>query len=91
MIKYAEDIVKRISKGLIPKDIFLHINNAFTAIDITKDLKLFDIKQLKVSKESSRVYYRLRKGKYRAIFYVDKKDIIVIALDKREDIYTKWQ
>jgi hypothetical protein len=33
MIKYAEDIVKRISKVLIPQDIFLHINNVFTAID----------------------------------------------------------
>jgi mRNA interferase RelE/StbE len=91
MIRYLEDIVKRISKGLIPQDIFLHINNAFTAIDITKDLNLFDIKQLKMSKEASRIYYRLRKGKYRAIFYVENNDITVIALDKREDIYRKWQ
>jgi mRNA interferase RelE/StbE len=91
MIKYAEDIVKRISKGLISQDIFLHINNAFTAIDITKDMSLFDIKQLKMSKEKSRLYYRLRKGKYRAIFYVDDNDIMVIALDKREDIYRRWQ
>jgi mRNA interferase RelE/StbE len=77
-------------QGLIPKDIFLHINNAFTAIDITKDLNLFDIKQLKMSKETSRTYYRLRKGKYRAIFYIENNDIIIIALDKREDIYRKW-
>jgi mRNA interferase RelE/StbE len=92
MIRYAEDIAKRISKGLIPQDVFLHINNAFTAIDITKDLNLFDIKQLKMSKEASRmIYYRLRKGKYRAIFYVDNNGIMVIALDKREDIYKKWQ
>ncbi|MCL1927752.1 MAG: hypothetical protein FWG07_03030 [Treponema sp.] len=91
MIKYAEDIVKRISKGLVPHDIFLHINNVFTAIDITKDLALFDIKQIKLSKETSRVYYRLRKGKYRAIFYVDDYDIRVVALDKREDVYRKWQ
>ena len=91
MIKYADDILKRISKGLISHDIFLHINNAFTAIDITKDLNLFDIKQLKMSKEINRIYYRLRKGKYRAIFYVENSDIMVIALDKREDIYRKWQ
>jgi mRNA interferase RelE/StbE len=91
MVKYAEDIVKRISKGLIPQDIFLHINNTFTAIDVTKDLNLFDIKQLKMSKETSRIYYRLRKGKYRAIFYVEDNSILVIALDKREDIYRKWQ
>jgi mRNA interferase RelE/StbE len=91
MIKYAEDIVKRISKGLIPQDIFLHINNAFTAIDTTKDLNLFDIKQLKMSKETSRIYYRLRKGKYRAVFYIENDCLIIIALDKREDIYRKWQ
>ena len=91
MIKYAEDIVKRISKGLIPQNIFLHINNVFTALDITKDLNLFDIKQLKMSKETNRIYYRLRKGKYRAIFYVEKNDIFVVALDKREDVYKKWE
>ena len=91
MIQYAEDIVKRISKKLIPKDIFLHFNNVFLAIDMTKDLNLFDIKQLKSSKESSRIYYRLRKGKYRAIFYTENNAILVIALDKREDIYRKWQ
>ena len=90
MIKYAEDIAKRISKGLIPQDVFLHINNVFLAIDITKDLNLFDIKQLKMFKETGRIYYRLRKGKYRAIFYVEKNDIFVIALDKREDVYRKW-
>jgi mRNA interferase RelE/StbE len=91
VIRYAEDIAKRIGKGSIPQDIFLHINNAFTAIDVTKDMSLFDIKQLKMSKETSRIYYRLRKGKYRAIFYIENGDIMVMALDKREDIYRKWQ
>jgi len=91
MIRCVEDIAKRISKGLIPKDIFLHINNVFTALDITKDLNLFDLKQLKMSKEANRIYYRLRKGKYRAIFYIEKNDILVVALDKREDVYRKWQ
>jgi mRNA interferase RelE/StbE len=91
VVRYAEDIVKRISKGLIPQDVFLHINNAFMAIDITKDMNLFDIKQIKMSKETNRIYYRLRKGKYRAIFYLEDKDIMVVALDKREDVYRKWQ
>ena len=91
MISYVEDIVKKVSKGLIPKEIFLHINNTFIAVDTTKDLSLFDIKQLKLSKETSRMYYRLRKGKYRAIFYFENNDIFVIALDKREEVYRKWQ
>jgi mRNA interferase RelE/StbE len=89
MIRYVEDIVKHIKKGLIPKEVFLHINNAFTSIDITKDLNLFDIKAMKESED--RKYYRLRKGKYRAIFYIEGEDIYVVALDKREDVYKKWQ
>lgn len=91
MVCYIDDILKRIKKGQIPKDIFLHINNAFYSIDLTKDLTLFDIKQLKIAEEKSRIYYRLRKGKYRAIFYIEEENIFVIALDKREEVYKKWQ
>lgn len=91
MIKYWDDILKRIKKGQIPKAIFIHFNNAFYALDLTKDLSLFDIKQLRSSEEKTRIYYRLRKGKYRAIFYFEDEDIIIIALDKREEVYKKWQ
>ena len=91
MIQYTEDIVRKVSKGIIPHDIFISVNNAFMALDITKDMDLFDIKQLKMAKETSRTYYRLRKGKYRAIFFVEEDAIKVMALDKREDIYRKWQ
>jgi mRNA interferase RelE/StbE len=89
MIRYLEDIVRKIKKGLIPKEIFIHINNAFESIDLTKDLNLFDIKKMKEAEK--RNYYRLRKGKYRAIFYIEGDDIYVVALDKREDVYKKWQ
>ena len=91
MIRYLEDILKRIKKGKIPKEIFVHFNNAFCSLDLTKDLSLFDIKQLKTSEEKSRIYYRLRKGKYRSIFYMEENDIVVIAIDKREEVYKKWQ
>ena len=91
MIQYEDEIVKRITKRLIPEDIFVHFNNAFIALDLTKDLQLFDIKQLKISKSIERIYYRLRKGKYRAIFYISENNINVVALDKREEVYKKWQ
>jgi len=91
MVSYLDDILKRIKKGSIPKEIFIHINNAFYSIDLNKDLTLFDIKQLKISEENSRIYYRLRKGKYRAIFYMEDDNIFVVALDKREEVYKKWQ
>ena len=88
MIRYTEDVLKMVTKGLIPQDVFANINNAFMEIDIKKDLNLFDIKPFK---ETSGVYYRLRKGKYRAIFYIDNDDIMVITIDKREDVYRKWR
>jgi len=90
MVQYENEIVKRVAKKFIPEDIFVHFNNAFMALDLTKDLRLFDIKQLKISKNIERVYYRLRKGKYRAIFYLSENNINVVALDKREEVYKKW-
>jgi mRNA interferase RelE/StbE len=89
VVRYDENIAKRTGKKLIPWNVFMHLNNILMAIDLNKDLTLFDIKQLKVLAE--RVYYRLRKGKYRAIFYMADDDIWVVALDKREEIYKKWQ
>ncbi len=91
MIKYLEEILKRIKKRKIPEEVFIHFNNAFASIDLTKDLELFDIKQLKKSEDKNRKYFRLRKGKYRAIFYIEEENIFVIAIDKREEVYKKWQ
>ena len=91
MVIYAKSIVKRVDRGLIPKGVFLHIHNAVVAVDLTKDLDLFDITQLTTSKRTNRIYYRLRKGKYRAVFYIRDNDLLVVALDKREDVYRKWQ
>jgi mRNA interferase RelE/StbE len=91
MVMYDDTVSKRIVKGLIPQETFIHMNNAFMALDLTKDMNLFDIKQLKTSKSTDRVYYRLRKGKYRSIFYMDIDNIMVIAMDKREEVYKKWQ
>ena len=91
MIFYSDDIAKRVERNKIPREIFLHMDNAFKSLDLTKDLDLFDIKQLKVSADETIKYYRIRKGKYRAIFYIEQESIYVIALDKREEVYKKWQ
>ena len=89
MVYYEEDVEKDLSKGKIPQDVFVHMNNAFISIDSTKDLTLFDIKKL-ISKEKTS-YYRLRKGKYRAIFYLEDDNLYVIKISKREDVYKKWE
>ena len=63
-------------------------NNAFLSIEMTKDMDLFDIKQIKGNYDGA--YYRLRKSKYRA-FYFSEKDIYVIYIGKRDEVYKKWQ
>ncbi len=89
MIYYDEDIKKEIDKNKLPKEIATLFVHAFVSIDTTKDLNLFDIKKL-VS-DSSVNYYRLRKGKYRAIFKIEDEDIYVLTIAKRSEVYKKWQ
>ena len=91
MVYYSNHILKNGRKRIPPKKIFIHFDNAFKSIDLTGDLNLFDIKKLKSSEKGDRNYYRLRKGKYRAIFFIQKNDIFVICIDKREDVYKKWE
>ena len=85
MIKYEDAVLKAYKKGSIPKNIFEHIHHVFQSLELTKDMNLFDIKRLQGSE--LREYFRLRKGKYRAIFFLQGADIIVVKISKREDIY----
>ena len=89
MVYYESIIKKKIKKGLLPKHIVKRIHNAFLSIDMTDDLGLFDIKRIKCSMD--RKYYRLRKGKYRAIFYIQNNNIYVIDIGKREEVYDLWE
>jgi mRNA interferase RelE/StbE len=89
MIYYETKVEKALKKGEIPKNIFKNFHNAFLSLELTKDLNLFDIKRLKGN--FNRDYFRLRKGKYRAIFYYNKNDIYVIYIGKREEVYDLWQ
>lgn len=87
MIHYADIILKNIKKGILPKRVFVKFDNAFRSLDLTKDLALFDIKILKDAE--ARKTYRLRKGKYRALFYITDDDFFVFKIDKREEVYKK--
>ena len=88
MVYYDEDIRKEMKKGRLPVEITRLFIHAFSSIDATKDLNLFDIKKL--ISDSSIDYYRLRKGKYRAIFKIVEGDIFVLAIAKRSEVYKKW-
>lgn len=88
MVFYDKDIKKNVKKGLILKEVVKLFTHVFQSLDQTKDLNLFDIKQLKSS--SSKEYYRLRKGKYRTIFTIEDQDYYVHAITKRSEVYRKW-
>ena len=89
MVFYEDVIKKAVKKGALPKEIFQRLNNVFISLDTTNDLGLFDIKKLKSSEK--RAYYRLRKGKYRAIFYIEENSYYVISVAKREEVYKQWE
>jgi len=89
MIFYEKSVQKNFKKGEIPERIMILFHNAFLSLDLTKDLGLFDIKKIKGN--FYREYYRLRKGKYRAIFYMLNDNLYIIYIGKREEVYDKWQ
>ena len=89
MVQYEDKIKKAVKKGLLPKGIFKRFSNVFISLDTTNDLGLFNVKKLRTSK--NRTYYRLRKGKYRAIFYIEDHNFYVIEIDKREEVYKQWE
>lgn len=89
MIEYEDEVLKSIKKGKLPKDIFVLFHHAFIALEKTNDLNLFDIKRLRSNKK--RIYYRLRKNKYRAIFYIEDDNYFIISIAKREEVYKQWE
>ena len=89
MIFYEKSVQKSYKKGLIPKKTIKLFHNAFLSLDLTNDFSLFDIKKIKG--DYKRDYYRLRKGKYRVIFYILNNDYYIIHIGKREEVYNRWQ
>ena len=85
---YESTVRKAISKGTLPQPVVKTIHNAFLSIDATRDFALFDIKEMRGAYR--RTYYRLRKGKYRAVFYVED-DVFVVYIGKRDEVYRLWE
>ncbi len=88
VVHYESVVRKAIARGAIPKAVVQTIHNAFLSLDATRDFALFDIKEIRG--EYRRTYFRLRKGKYRAIFFVDG-DIFVVSIGKRDEVCRLWE
>lgn len=89
MVRYESAVRKSIEKRLIPLTVMKTMHTALKVLDQTRDLHLFDIKEIRGS--FRRTYYRLRKGKYRAIFFFGDEGIVVVHVGKREEVYRLWE
>ncbi|HOF14373.1 MAG TPA: hypothetical protein PLR54_08150 [Spirochaetota bacterium] len=89
MIYYDKEVQKAIKKSDIPTKIVKRFHNAFVSLDLTKDLNLFDVKKVKGS--FRRNYCRLRKGKFRTMFFIENDDFYIVYIGKREEVYDQWQ
>ncbi|SIQ99667.1 mRNA interferase RelE/StbE [Alkalispirochaeta americana] len=89
MVRYENAVRKDIKTRTIPPRVIKTIHTALTVLDQTRDLQLFDVKEMRGS--FRRTYYRLRKGKYRAIFFFDDQGVAVVHLGKREEVYRLWE
>ncbi len=89
MIEYNKEILKLVRKGQIPEKIFLQFHHCFQSIDLIGDMTIFDVKKIKG--EFKNIYYRMRKGSYRAIFYFEGKIIKVVSIEHRSEVYKKWE
>ncbi len=89
MLIIYKHIAKIILKSGMPRKELDSIRDALKIIDKTKDITLFNITEMKGN--YSEVYYRIRKGKYRAIFYFKEGDTVLDFIGKREDVYKLWK
>jgi len=88
MLIVSEAVEKVLSKGKIPMHIYLSIYEALIEIDKNKDITLYDVTDIQDQHHKLKYhYYRLRKGKYRSIFYFNDVNTHLYAIEKREDIY----
>ena len=82
---YGPGVVKAIKKHKLPQDVWEHFRDAFEALALTENFRLFDIKKM-VDKKPYK-YYRLRIGKYRALFHFEDDGLFVEEIAPRGGIY----
>ncbi|MCA1755611.1 MAG: hypothetical protein LC641_13140 [Spirochaeta sp.] len=88
MVYYESAVRKALTKGKVPRSVARTIHNALISLDATRDFALFDLKEMRG--DYQRTYFRLRKGKYRAVFYVED-DLFVVHVGKRDEVYRLWE
>ena len=82
-VVYSKRIARQVRKRKLPQDIWTDFRDAFQSLADTMNFRLFDIKKL----TDKGPYYRLRLGRYRALFRIDKETIYVEDIGPRGEIY----
>lgn len=85
VVVYGKRIARHVRKRKLPADIWADFRDAFRSLADTKNFRLFDIKKL--TDKGQHRYFRLRLGRYRALFWIDKDTIYVEDIGPRGEIY----
>lgn len=88
VVYYDKEIAKAVKKGVVTRNVAALFKSAFEVLDSTRDLNLFDIKQLTSNTET--VFYRLRKGNYRVVFIIADDEFYVLDIARRDEVYKRW-
>lgn len=86
-VLYGKQVKKRVEKKKLPRDTWYDFRDAFNSLASTRNFRLFDIKKL--VKKGPYVYFRLRLGKYRALFHIERETIFVENIAHRSEVYRK--
>jgi len=84
-VLYSKMIEKKIRRNQLPKEIWDDMRDAFEALAVSGNFRLFDVKKLVV--KGPYIYYRLRIRTYRALFHMDKAFIYVEDVGPRGGVY----
>ena len=84
-VVYSKRVGRRVRKRKLPSDVWVDFRDAFKSLADTKNFRLFDIKKL--TDKGQYRYYRLRLGRYRALFWIEKETIYVEDIGPRGEIY----
>jgi len=86
-IKYTSSAKKEMKN--LPKEIRKNINDGLE--ELTDDPYKHNIEKVNSSNKSA-IFYKIRVGKYRAIFFIHNKALIILVMEvgKRSKVYRKW-
>ncbi len=86
-VVYSKNVIKAVQKRKLSMETWENFRDAFASMARTGNLRMFDVKKMLVKNEHH--YYRLRIGKYRALFRMTQDSIVVEEIGSRGGVY-RW-